>query len=81
VFAEIDETLCLYPAGIESVITPRTKAVLLVHMCGSMAQIDKIVDLCKNHNLILIEDTAQALGATFNSKHWEPSGQNCYLFI
>ena len=68
VFAEIDETLCLYPAGIESVITPRTKAVLLVHMCGSMAQIDKIVDLCKKHNLILIEDTAQALGATFNSK-------------
>jgi 8-amino-3,8-dideoxy-alpha-D-manno-octulosonate transaminase len=68
VFAEIDETLCLYPAGIEAVITPRTKAVMLVHMCGSMAQIDKIVEVCKKHNLILIEDTAQALGATFNGK-------------
>jgi hypothetical protein len=39
VFAEIDETLCLYPESIEAVITPNTKAVLLVHMCGSMAQI------------------------------------------
>jgi 8-amino-3,8-dideoxy-alpha-D-manno-octulosonate transaminase len=68
VFAEIDETLCLYPAGIEAVITPRTKAVLLVHMCGSMAQIDKIVEICKKHNLILIEDTAQALGASFKGK-------------
>jgi 8-amino-3,8-dideoxy-alpha-D-manno-octulosonate transaminase len=68
VFAEIDETLCLYPASIEAVITPRTKAVLLVHMCGSMAQIDKIVELCKKHNLILIEDTAQALGASFKGK-------------
>ncbi len=68
VFAEIDETLCLYPAGIEAAITPRTKAVLLVHMCGSMAQVDKIVDLCKKHKLILIEDTAQALGATFKNK-------------
>jgi 8-amino-3,8-dideoxy-alpha-D-manno-octulosonate transaminase len=68
VFAEIDETLCLYPAGIEAVITPRTKAVMLVHMCGSMAQVDRIADLCKKYNLILIEDTAQALGATFKSK-------------
>jgi 8-amino-3,8-dideoxy-alpha-D-manno-octulosonate transaminase len=68
VFAEIDETLCLYPESIEAVITPKTKAVVLVHMCGSMAQIDKIVDVCKKHNLILIEDTAQALGASFNGK-------------
>ena len=68
VFAEIDETLCLYPESIEAVITTRTKAVLLVHMCGSMAQIDKIADVCRKHNLILIEDTAQALGATFNGK-------------
>ena len=68
VFAEIDETLCLNPAGIEALITPRTKAVLLVHMCGSMAQVDKIASICKKHKLILIEDTAQALGASFNGK-------------
>jgi 8-amino-3,8-dideoxy-alpha-D-manno-octulosonate transaminase len=68
VFAEIDETLCLYPESIEAAITPRTKAVLLVHMCGSMARIDEIVNVCKKHNLILIEDTAQALGASFKGK-------------
>ena len=68
VFAEIDETLCLYPESIEKVITPKTKAVVLVHMCGSMAQIDKIVEVCKKHNLILIEDTAQALGASYKGK-------------
>ena len=68
VFAEIDETLCLNPAAIEKVITPRTRAVMLVHMCGSMAQIDEIADLCKKHNLLLIEDTAQAIGATFRGR-------------
>jgi 8-amino-3,8-dideoxy-alpha-D-manno-octulosonate transaminase len=68
IFADIDETLCLSVESIEAAITSRTKAVLLVHMCGSMAQIDKITDLCKKHNLILIEDTAQALGASFNGK-------------
>lgn len=68
VFAEIDETLCLYAGSIEAAITPQTKAVLLVHMCGSMARIDEIVEVCKKHNLILIEDTAQALGASFQGK-------------
>jgi 8-amino-3,8-dideoxy-alpha-D-manno-octulosonate transaminase len=68
VFADIDETLCLSAASIEAAITPRTKAVIVVHMCGAMAQIDQISDVCKKHNLILIEDTAQALGASFQGK-------------
>jgi 8-amino-3,8-dideoxy-alpha-D-manno-octulosonate transaminase len=68
VFAEIDKTLCLSAESIEAVITPRTKAVVLVHMCGSMARIDRIAELCKKRGIILIEDTAQALGASFNGK-------------
>ena len=68
VFADIDETLCLSAESIEAAITPRTKAVIVVHMCGAMAQIDKISRVCKKHNLILIEDTAQALGASFQGK-------------
>lgn len=68
VFAEIDETLCLSPEGIERVITPRTKAVMLVHMCGSMARIDEILEVCQRHNLILIEDTAQALGGSYKGR-------------
>ena len=68
VFADIDETLCLSVESIEAAITPRTKAVVLVHMCGAMARVDKIADICKKRGIILIEDTAQALGASFEGK-------------
>lgn len=69
VFAEIDETLCLSAAGIRAAITPRTKAVLLVHMCGAAADLDGILAVCKEKDVMLIEDTAQALGATYRGKH------------
>src|SRR5690606_36881479 len=65
VFAEIDETLCLSPEGIKAAITPKTKAVLLVHMCGGMARSDEIVALCKEHNLTVVEDAGQAFGARY----------------
>lgn len=65
VFAEIDETLCLSADGIKAAITPRTKAVLLVHMCGGMADLEGILTLCKKHNLSLVEDAGQAFGATY----------------
>jgi 8-amino-3,8-dideoxy-alpha-D-manno-octulosonate transaminase len=68
VFAEIDDTLCLSPEGIRSAITPKTKAVVLVHMCGAMARLEEIIAICKENNLILLEDTAQALGATYKGK-------------
>lgn len=69
VFAEIDENLCLSAEGIRKAITPKTKAVLLVHMCGAAADMDAIQAVCKEHNLILIEDAGQALGATYKGKH------------
>ena len=69
VFAEIDESLCLSAEGIRAAITPKTKAVLLVHMCGASADIAGIMGVCKEHELMLIEDTAQALGATYKGKH------------
>lgn len=68
IFAEIDETLNLSPEGIKAAITPQTKAVMLIHMCGSMAKLAEIIDICKEHNLLLIEDTAQALGGTYKGK-------------
>lgn len=69
VFAEIDDTLNLSPEGIEAVITEKTKAVCLVHMCGSMARMDEIIEICNRHNIILLEDTAQALGAFYKGRH------------
>jgi len=69
VFAEIEETLCLSPEGIRAAITPKTKAVLLVHMCGGMARLDEIVSLCKEKNLTLIEDAGQAFGASYKGTY------------
>jgi 8-amino-3,8-dideoxy-alpha-D-manno-octulosonate transaminase len=68
VFAELDETLCLSAEGIEKAITPNTKAVLLVHMCGAAANMDEIVAVCEKHNLTLVEDCGQAMGAFYKGK-------------
>jgi len=68
VFAEIDENLCLSVEGIKKAITPKTKAILLVHMCGAAADMDAITALCKEKNLVLIEDAGQALGAFYKGK-------------
>ncbi|MBS1776259.1 MAG: DegT/DnrJ/EryC1/StrS family aminotransferase [Bacteroidetes bacterium] len=65
VFAEIDETLCLSAAGIEKAITPKTKGICLVHMCGGMADMDAIMAVVKKHNLILVEDAGQAFGSSY----------------
>ncbi|ANQ48974.1 DegT/DnrJ/EryC1/StrS family aminotransferase [Flammeovirga yaeyamensis] len=69
VFAEVDETLNLSAASIEAAITPRTKAVLLVHMCGAAADLDGIKAVCDKHNIKLLEDAGQALGAFYKGKH------------
>ncbi|MFM7859677.1 MAG: DegT/DnrJ/EryC1/StrS family aminotransferase [Flammeovirgaceae bacterium] len=81
VFAEIDETLCLSAAGIKAAITPKTKAVVLVHMCGGMAQMDEILHVCKEHNLILVEDAGQAFGASYQGTSVGLFGKTgCYSF-
>jgi len=68
VFAEIDETLCLSAEGIRNAATDKTKAVLLVHMCGAAADLDGIMKVCEEKNLVLIEDAGQALGAFYKGK-------------
>lgn len=65
IFAEIDETLCLSAEGIEKAITPKTKAVCLVHMCGGMAEMDSIMKVVNDYNLILVEDAGQAFAASY----------------
>ena len=69
VFAEIDETLCLSAEGIEKAITPKTKCVCLVHMCGGMADMDAIMNVIKKHNLILVEDAGQAFAASYHGTY------------
>ena len=59
---EIDDSL------IEAAITPRTKAICIVHLYGRCAMTDKIADICKRHGLKLVEDNAQAHGCRYNGK-------------
>jgi len=81
IFAEIDETLCLSAEGIRKAITPDTKAVMLVHMCGQMANMDEILEVCKEHNLVLIEDCGQAFSATYKGIQVGLFGKTgCYSF-
>ncbi len=68
VFAEIDDTLCLDPDDLENKITPKTKAIIPVHMCGSAANIEKIVAIADKHGIPVLEDTAQSCGGTCNGK-------------
>lgn len=59
---EIDDTL------IEAAITPRTKAICIVHLYGRCAMMERIAEICKKYNLKLVEDNAQAHGCRFNGK-------------
>jgi 8-amino-3,8-dideoxy-alpha-D-manno-octulosonate transaminase len=68
VMADIDDTLNLDPDDIPNKITPRTKAVIPVHMCGASARIDKIMKVAKKHKLLVLEDNAQGCGASYEGK-------------
>lgn len=68
VFCDIDETLNMDPATVEAEITPRTKAILPVHFTGGLARMPEIGAIAKRHGLRVIEDGAQAFGATYDGK-------------
>ncbi len=68
VLVDIDETLTLDPSAVEAAVTSRTKAVMPVHMCGSMAQMDELKAICDTHKLLLLEDACQAIGASYKGK-------------
>ncbi len=68
VLVDIDDTLTLNPASVRKAITPKTKAIMPVHMCGSMADLDALVSICKEHKLILLEDACQSIGGYYKGK-------------
>jgi len=68
VFAEVNEQFNIDPINAESLITPKTKAILIVHQLGMPADIDAFKDICQRHNLILIEDAACAIGSEYKGK-------------
>lgn len=69
VFADIEaDTLCLDPEDFERKITPRTKAVMVVHYLSMPAKIDKICEIAKKHNIKVIEDVSHAQGGLYKGK-------------
>ena len=72
VMVDVDpETFCIDVNLIEAKITPRTKAIVPVHLFGQCANMDAITRIAKKHNLFVIEDTAQAIGAEYRSESRE----------
>ncbi len=65
---DINDTFTMDPDDLEQKINERTKAVLLVHMNGACGEVDRIVDICKRHNVTLIEDVAQANGGRYQGQ-------------
>lgn len=63
------KTFCIDPEEIEKAITPKTKAIVPVHLFGQCADMDKITEIAKKHDLYIIEDTAQAIGADYFFKN------------
>jgi dTDP-4-amino-4,6-dideoxygalactose transaminase len=68
ILAEIDQTFDLDPADVEAKITPRTAGILVVHMLGGPARIDELKAVADRHGIPLIEDCAQAFGATYKGR-------------
>lgn len=69
VLAEIDESLLIDPADVAAKITPRTKAVIAVHMLGAPCDLDALEAVTREHGLLLVEDCAQAGGGTYHGRH------------
>lgn len=82
VFVDINpDTFNLDAAKIENAITPKTKAIIPVHLYGQPAEMDKILDIAKRHNLFVIEDACQAIGALYNGQMVGSFGDiGCFSF-
>ncbi len=69
-FCDIDRnTYTISPESFQSVITENTRAVLVVHLYGFAAEMDRILEIAREHKLFVIEDCAQALGVTYKNRH------------
>lgn len=81
VFVEPDAFYNMDTDKIEALITPKTKAILVVHLYGQASRMDKITELCQKYNLRLVEDCAQSHGACFNGQMTGTFGDiGCFSF-
>ncbi|MBI3987650.1 MAG: DegT/DnrJ/EryC1/StrS family aminotransferase [Lentisphaerae bacterium] len=81
IIADVDESLTLDPRDVERKITPRTRAIIAVHMRGMPARMDKLMALSRRHKVPVIEDVAQAAGGSFRGKMLGSIGAiGCFSF-
>ncbi|MFK7811090.1 MAG: DegT/DnrJ/EryC1/StrS family aminotransferase [Maribacter sp.] len=81
ILVDVDDTLTLNPESVEKAITAKTKVVMPVHMCGSMADLKALKAICDKHGLLLLEDACQAIGGTFEGKPLGSYGDlGCFSF-
>ncbi|NHF59803.1 DegT/DnrJ/EryC1/StrS family aminotransferase [Flavobacteriaceae bacterium TP-CH-4] len=81
ILVDVDDTLTLDPKAVETAITKRTKVIMPVHMCGSMADLRALHVICQKHGLLLLEDACQAIGGTFEGKPLGSYGDlGCFSF-
>jgi perosamine synthetase len=81
VFADVDfETCMLNPAAVAAAVTSRTEALMVVHFAGQLADMDALTAIAAKHKLLLIEDSAEAIGATYKGKKSGAWGEGCFSF-
>lgn len=78
VIVDVDkDTYNIDPDGIRSAITPHTKAIIPVHLFGQCANMDEVVNIAMEHELFIVEDTAQAIGAEYSFKNGDVENAGC----
>jgi 8-amino-3,8-dideoxy-alpha-D-manno-octulosonate transaminase len=68
VLVDVNDSLTMDPVSVRKALTPATRCIMPVHMCGSMADMDMILEICHDHKLLLLEDACQSIGASYKGK-------------
>ncbi len=81
ILVDVDDTLTLDPKAVAKAITPKTRVVMPVHMCGAMADLNALKAICDAHGLLLLEDACQAIGGSYNGQPLGSIGDlGCFSF-
>jgi 8-amino-3,8-dideoxy-alpha-D-manno-octulosonate transaminase len=69
ILVDVNDSLTMDPVAVRKAITTATRCIMPVHMCGSMADLDAILEICRDHNLLLLEDACQSTGGSYKGRY------------